>query len=282
MKTLTALHDNPAYLDRYMSIRDSKHKKTKTPLVAAHALLEARYEAYEQAIDHGNLDGLQENDRAIELRDSLRSCYNVPTQPLKELKNAIKAAQPKRLLKYCPMCGTTLPGTFDHYMPAIRFPEFAVHPLNLVPCCAKCNSTKDDDWLCAAGKRQFLHAYSDQVPDVQFVSVTLHENHTGSAVGAAFALLRPPGVPNQQWDLIDTHFRRLKLIDRYDERGNDEVAEILSDCQTFLESGGQQVRTFLRKRAEDRAAIYGRNHWIAVLMGAMWQHPNFEDWLGGF
>ena len=72
------------------------------------------------------------------------------------------------------MCGTTLPRTFDDYVPAVKFPEFAVHPLNLVPCCATCNSTKDADWLTAAGTRQYLHTYSDQLPDVQFVSVTLH------------------------------------------------------------------------------------------------------------
>lgn len=223
--------------------------------------------------------GLKKNAKAIELRDPLRACYNVATQPLKELKQAIIKAQPKRLLKYCPMCGTTLPGTFDHYMPAVNFPEFAVHPLNLVPCCAKCNSTKDDGWLCAAGKRQFLHAYTDQIPYLQFVAVTLHENQARNAVGAAFSLHRPAGLADEQWDLIDSHFRRLKLIDRYDERGNDEVAEILSDCGTFLELGGQKVREFLRKRAEDRSTVYGRNHWIAVLMGAMCQHASFEDWV---
>ncbi|WP_213908383.1 hypothetical protein [Stutzerimonas nitrititolerans] len=279
MKSLTALPDDPTYLDRYISIRDKKHKATREPLVAAHTLVETRYNVYAQAIGQRNLVGIKKNAKAIGLRAPLRACYNVATQPLKELKQAIIKAQPKRLLKYCPMCGTTLPGTFDHYMPAVDFPEFAVHPLNLVPCCAKCNSTKDDDWLCAAGKRQFLHAYTDQIPDLQFLAVTLHENRARDAVGAAFSLQRPAGLANEQWDLIDSHFRRLKLIDRYDERGNDEVAEILSDCRTFLDAGGQKVRDFLSKRAEDRITVYGRNHWIAVLMGAMCQHANFEDWV---
>ncbi|RDD95238.1 hypothetical protein DTW89_02675 [Acidovorax sp. BoFeN1] len=279
MKSLTALPDDPTYLDRYVAIRDKKREPTRTGLVAAHALIEGRYEAFAQAIAQGALAGLQSHAQARQRSEILRACYDGATQPLKELKQAIRDAQPKRLLKYCPMCGTTLPGTFDHYMPAVRFPEFSVHPLNLVPCCAKCNSTKDADWLSAAGKRQFLHAYADQVPDLQFVTVTLHEDQAFDGVGATFSLQRPAGLDDDLWELIDSHFRRLKLIGRYDERGNDEVAEILSNCRTFLDAGGQKVRAFLSGRAEDQRTVYGRNHWIAVLMDAMAQHPNFVAWV---
>lgn len=133
MKNLTALPNAPAYLDRYIAIRDKKHKAAKMPLIATHALIKRRYDDYAQAIAFGVLAGLTSNAHATRLSDPLRACYDSSTQPLKELKKAIHDAQPKRLLKYCPMCGTTLPRTFDHYMPAVAFPEFAVHPLNLVP-----------------------------------------------------------------------------------------------------------------------------------------------------
>ncbi len=279
MKNLAALPDLPAYLDRYIAIRDKKHKATRAPLIAAHALITQRYVDYAQAIAPGTLAGLVRNAQATRLSVPLRACYDSPTQPLKELKQAIHDAQPKRLLKYCPMCGTTLPRTFDHYMPAVMFPEFAVHPLNLVPCCATCNSTKDADWLTPAGARQYLHAYSDQLPDVQFVSVTLHENAVLQGVGATFSVQRPDGLRNALWLLIASHFTRLKLIARYDERGNDEIAEILSDCRVHLEAGGPDARKFLRGRADDRKAVYGRNHWIAVLMEAMARHPNLVSWV---
>ncbi len=196
-----------------------------------------------------------------------------------QLKRAIQDAQPKRLLKYCPMCGTTLPRTFDHYMPAVRFPEFAVHPLNLVPCCSTCNSTKDDDWLSVAGDRLFLHAYTDEIPDLQFVKVTLHEDPALAGVGATFSLERPRGVDNELWGLIDSHFRRLKLINRYDEQSNDEVAEILADCRQYRDTGGPNIRSFLDGCAVDRGTVYGRNHWIAVLMKAMVDHPNLLAWV---
>lgn len=279
MKSLTHLNDDPTYLARYVAIRDKKQNPIRAALVGAHALIESRYEAYTDAVDQGALAGVQIHAQVLALSASLRACYNGPTRPLKDLKQAIRDAQPKRLLKYCPMCGTTLPGTFDHYMPAVRFPEFAVHPLNLVPCCAKCNSIKDDDWLSAAGARQFLHAYTDQVPELELVHVTLCTHPAFDGVGANFSLQRPAQIADELWNLIDSHFRRLKLIERYDDRGNDEIGEILADCGAHLSAGGADVRNFLRGRAADRRAVYGTNHWIAVLMQAMSEHPNLDAWV---
>lgn len=279
MKTLISLPPHPAYLDRYVAIRDKKHSPTRASLVAAHALLSQRYQDYEQAIVRNTLTGLAQSHAALALSKPLRACYGSPTQPLKDLKKAIVDTQPKRQLKYCPMCGTTLPKTYDHYLPAALFPEYAVHPLNLVPCCSLCNSIKDDDWLCAAGERQYLHAYSDALPDAQFVYVTLHQHVALKGVGATFSLQQPVDVPAEQWRLIDSHFRRLHLIDRYDELGNDEIAEMLSDGKAYQDAGGSDVQDFLRCRSTDRRGVYGRNHWVAVLMSALAEHQDLQSWI---
>lgn len=279
MKRLTALETDPTYVDRYVSIRNRKHLKVRKPLIAVHAFIEERYLTLAEAVADDSLSEMKVDARAAPIREVLRACYDGSTQPLRDLKKAIVDAQPKRLMKYCPMCGTTLHSTFDHYLPAVRFPEFAVHPLNLVPCCSKCNSTKDDDWLSASGRRQYLHAYSDELPDRQFVTVSLHEQDGLSGVGATFSLVKPHGVPAGTWELIKSHFERLHLLDRYDEQGNDEIAEILSDCGTFVETGGGDVREFLSALAKDRRAVYGRNHWRAVLMESLSVHENLETWL---
>lgn len=279
MKNLTPLASPPTYLDRYVAIRDKKKKVNRVPLVEAHALMIQCYTAHANAVAKGALASLIPNAQAALISGPLRACYDSPTQNLNALKEAIYSAQPKRLLKYCPMCGTTLPRTFDHYMPAVRFPEFAVHPLNLVPCCATCNSTKDADWLTAAGDRQYLHAYTDHLPDLQFLSVTLYEEAVLRGVGANFSMQRPVGMPNALWPLLVSHATRLSLIARYDEHGNDEIAEILSDCRVYSETGGADAQAFLQGRANDRTTVYGRNHWIAVLMTAMAQHPNLKKWI---
>lgn len=279
MKRLTALATDPAYLDRYIAIRNRKQLKVRRPLIAAHEFVEERYEALAESVADDTLSEMEIDARSTPLKAILRACYDGSTEPLRDLKKAIVAVQPTRLMKYCPMCGITLHSTFDHYLPAVKFPEFAVHPLNLVPCCSKCNSTKDDDWLSATGARQYLHAYSDELPNRQFVTVNLHEQHGVAGVGATFSLVRPHGVGAGTWQLVKSHFDRLHLIDRYDEHGNDEIAEILADCRTYIETGGHGAREFLAGLANDRRSVYGRNHWRAVLMEALSTHENFETWL---
>jgi hypothetical protein len=279
MKTLIPLPPLPTYLDRFIAIRNKKHIGTRAPLKSEHALLTQRYQDHEQAIALNALAGLTQSPAAMKLSKPLRACYSSPTQPLKDLKKAIVDAQPKRQLKYCPMCGTALPKTYDHYLPAVLFPEYAVHPLNLVPCCSSCNSIKGDDWLCAAGERQYLHAYFDELPDVQIVHVTLHQDKALKGVGATFSFRRPSGFTEAQWRLIDSHFRCLHLIDRYDELGNYEISEILSDSKTYQDEGGPNVRAFLSSRAKDRQAVYGRNHWTAVLMFALAIDKDLQSWI---
>ncbi|MBO9537350.1 hypothetical protein [Herbaspirillum sp.] len=279
MKKLTVLPTEPSYLEWYEAIRDKKHRDTRASLNELQELIERRYVDYADAVENQNLSALESDDDAIVSSDLLRSCYGGTTKPLRDLKKAIKDAQPKRLLKYCPMCATTLPRTFDHYLPGVKFPEYAVYAPNLVPCCSICNSIKDDDWLSAAGTRQYLHAYSDEIPDRRFVVVTLYEDPALAGVGATFSLDRPDDIEDASWQLIKSHFSKLKLIERYDDGGNDEVAEIIADCGVFLETGGVDARDFLNRRALERFKVYGTNNWIAVLMEAMAKHANLSKWI---
>lgn len=279
MKTLTPIPPVPTYLDRFIAIRDKKRNPTRASLISAHALLTNRYQEYERAIAQNALAGLTQCPAARQLSNDFRACYSGSTQPLRDLKKAIVDAQPPRQLKYCPMCGMALPNTYDHYLPAVLFPEYAVHPQNLVPCCSSCNSIKGDNWLCAAGERQYLHAYSDELPDVQIVQVTLHQDKALKGVGATFSLRRPSCFTEAQWRLTDSHFGRLRLIDRYDELGNDEISEILTVSKNVHGAGGRDVRAFLCLQGKDLQAVYGKNHWTAVLMLALAVHKDLESWI---
>lgn len=278
MKKLTLLSSKPSYIDRYKDIRDSKHEPTKTSLVGIHADISSQYTKYENAIAANNLETLSSCANCATVTDQLRSCYDSPTNALRKLKKEIKSSQPKRQLKYCPMCGTTIPSTFDHYLPASKFPEYSVFGPNLVPCCALCNSTKDADWL-KAGSRQYFYAYIDDIPDQNFLEVRLCYDQELDGVGAVFNLTRPNGLGNLEWNLLRSHYVKLGLIDRFNELGNDEVAEIISDSQIYIEEKGKNVRKFLKNRAKRLRDVHGRNYWRAVLMTALAEHPNFENWV---
>ncbi len=271
MKALIAVPALPSYLDRYMAIRDKKQHATRRPLIAAHALLMQRYQDHALAIAQGTLAGLAKNSQAIALSEPLRACYDGATKPLKTLKDDIRSAQPQRQLKYCPMCGTTLPKTYDHYLPAVAFPEFAVHALNLVPCCALCNSMKDDDWLSAAGERQYLHAYADILPDVQFVHVTLHEHPSfawrrGDVLPAsASRRSRGPTAPHR---IALPAPQAARPLQRIGQRRNRRDPRGLQDISRSRRSSGADVPPRTRYRQSLRA-------WTEPLDGC------FDECLGG-
>lgn len=277
MKRLKILALTPPYLDRFTSIRDSKHLVSRNALAAIHALVTKRYADLWSAVSARKLQDMKSSTAAVANSKVLRGCYGNSTKPLVKLKEDIAAAQAPRLLKYCPMCWTTLPGGFDHYMPGVKFPEFSVHPLNLIPCCSTCNSTKDDDWLSTAGTRQFIHAYLDTIPNVQFLGVTLVTQPPATAVGATFNLVQPT-KPDSRWPLIASHFKRLDLINRYNDLANDEIEEMLGSCASHLRAGGLVAADFLTMQADDTAKIFGRNNWRAVLMNALANHADLQAW----
>jgi hypothetical protein len=82
VKRLTPLATDPAYLDRYVAIRDKKHDPTRSQLVAAHGLVTQRYQDYANAMVQNTLHHLQPNPAAVPLTSALRACYGSPTKAL--------------------------------------------------------------------------------------------------------------------------------------------------------------------------------------------------------
>lgn len=285
MKKLARPATPPAFIDYLISIREARTVQPgginhKALLTSMHNEIATCFKAFETAIGTGGLDQLLPYAPLNQISDSLRGCYAGSTIGIRRVKQLVANAQPPRALKYCPMCGTTLPRTHDHYLPASIFPEFSVHALNLIPCCAQCNSIKDDGWLDAAGKRRFLHLFSDELPAPSILTVTLKELSGLQGVGALFQLKRPADVPDPDWELVESHYKCLHLLDRYDEQASDEIGEILADCGIYLqETGGKDASSFLSRRADERASVYGPSHWRVVLMQALADSPKLSVWI---
>ena len=216
MKKLRTPSTSQGHIEHFILIRDAKVARAntfdhKSALIEKHDEIVARFAAFNQSVADGTLHLLRPSTLRV-ISGSLRSCYENKTSGLKKLQQHIDGEQEVRFLKYCPMCGITSPSSYDHYLPAVRFPELSVHPLNFVPCCGLCNSTKDDDWLNQDSQRQYLHLYSDLIPADQFLQVSLVPVQGLSSPGAVFAINRPQGFSHSAWILIETHFRRLRLL----------------------------------------------------------------------
>lgn len=63
----------------------------------------------------------------------------------------------------CPICQVTPVNSLDHYIPKDKYPLYAVHPRNLIPCCTTCNGHKSENIFSTTGERIYWNAYIDSV-----------------------------------------------------------------------------------------------------------------------
>lgn len=271
MKQMTPPPSTVAYSKRHKDIVTSKNNTingrvntTKNNLLSIESQVISRYSDFEQAIAQKTLFNFPEQTSFSVYTEDLLSCYKNKTKKVKEIFELIKATQPKRFLSLCPYCGLTIPKTHDHYLPESRFPELAVHALNLIPCCGTCNETKNRFWR-NDNHRIFLHFYSDIIPQTQYINVTLYSIDT-SAVGASFTLQRPDGVEDYVWEILEAHYGQLKLIDQYNENANDEISCVHNSCVAHLRNGGSSLSGFIDDLLIPEEQLFGTNHWRVVLM----------------
>ena len=286
MKTLQAPSSPPPFMDSFIAIRDSMQFTPNGPrarLTGRHRAITTRYAVLEDSVALNTLSTITPSTYLSPLKDDFEVTYTGNSQALRTLKKRIRGVQAAGVLTVCPMCKISLPRTFDHYFPLGTFPEFAVHPLNLVPSCNTCNSKKLEAWLNENGDRICLYFYSDSVPQVPFIRCALTLPQLGGHnVGVTFLLERPVGLRLARWDPIVRHFTRLGLIDRYNEIGNDELSEVFSSARDFLDNGGprRRVRGFIRSAAVRFADVHGASYWRTELRRQVAMSPALFTWLG--
>lgn len=208
MKILNRPPASIPYIDRHRAIVNAKHKtidgvinQTKQNLLRLDSDLASRYTDFELAIQNNQLFSFIESPSLKQHKDDLLGCYTGYTKRVHEIFNLIKDAQVPSFLKKCPYCGITIPKTHDHYLPESKFPELAVHALNLIPCCGSCNQIKNNNWKNST-HRTFIYFYSDTIPTEKFINVQLYFSTQGNAVGAKFYIRKPSNVSDEHWNIV--------------------------------------------------------------------------------
>ncbi|AFI84668.1 hypothetical protein Q7A_1850 [Methylophaga nitratireducenticrescens] len=280
MKKLNSVIEPPHYFSWHENIVNSKHTgESKTALQEISVNVGLRYTVLKNNVSNKTIQSITINEEMQENSQYLLDCYKNKSKKTKAIFEKIKSVQSsERTLSFCPYCGVTLPNTHDHYLPAEIFPEFSVHPLNLVPCCSNCNSSKGMRWL-EGGRRLFLHFYSDEVSSNQYLHVQLHQRPDALGIGAKFYISEnvPQDLSADEWELVRSHYTKLLLIDRYNKEVNSEISSIFDVCRSHLASGGPDVASFLNNYSANEAGIYGVNYWRVVLMRELANSAEFID-----
>ncbi|WP_157083348.1 HNH endonuclease [Bradyrhizobium manausense] len=109
-------------------------------------------------------------------------------------------------LQSCPMCGSSVTGSVDHYLPKEDFPEFSVMAANLVPACSHCNSgVKGRTFRGATPNERFLHPYFDTLAGKPLWLTRIIPPYQA----AQFEPTPIPGLSAKNSELVQFHLRHV-------------------------------------------------------------------------
>lgn len=259
-------------IDVFNAAINSKQDPIKSRLISSANEVFIAYEKYlENTIDLGLLQPIS---LSTDQRTALIHAYEGRTKPILELKERLI-----QCCSTCPLCWLSESSTLDHYLPKSIFPEFAIFPPNLVPSCPFCNNTKLDFFIDEmTGIRLFLHPYYDKLPDDPFLNLITRIENDG--VILTFKIIQIEGMSNEVFNHISSHFKRLKLGNRYRVIALDTLRETRHGLERQYARGAGAVSEYLKNEADSLAMACGRNYWRTVLFASLANSQEFCD--GGF
>lgn len=222
------------------------------------------YDIYDDHFLNNTLTYLGPNVILATSKADLQSLYKYSSKVFRIFRGQVAALQPQSIRYTCQYCTVSPNQTIDHYLPKEEFPEFSVHAINLVPCCSKCNGYKADIWK-EGETRLFINFYKDILPDAQYLFVEISED-ANNEIDFRFNLRNCSNIPQPEFDLIYSHFTRLRLFRRMELAAIGVVSELKNSILAGVEraSLADVIQTVV-STAERNKVSYGSNYWKAIL-----------------
>lgn len=250
-------------------------------VVAAKPFLQKLYDDYANASKKAEwynlsscLHGKKEQVIVSDLQKAELTClYSTGmvngTPAARDLYDQIKVAAGGK----CPYCGGIGDvDPLDHYLPKSRYPQFAVLPTNLVPCCDRCNKLSGSGAV-RRREEQTLHPYFDANNFFfdPWVSVVFDEP---DIFRYRYVFDPPIGWSNVDKARAKKHFIDFKLAARYGATASQEVSYLISDFTPLMRRISDKCSVRSQLESKSRSLSYPLNGWVRPLYRALSQ----ADW----
>lgn len=163
------------------------------------------------------------------------------------------------ILGRCPLCGHGDATTVDHYLPKTKYPRLSTAPLNLIPCCSRCNDIKDA-FHPTKDFEEFMHPYYDDIDVDSWLNATIVQS---SPCSFHFFADPPANWPELLKNRLKFHFKKLELGKLYTSQAAVEVAMLRHRLYDLEKAGPDAIVTHLQDEEKSRKA-YNSNSWQAV------------------
>lgn len=248
--------------------------------------VQACYERYEDAVNNENVHTLipcgfisPQKEKLIKLYSSdcdiakkIRSHHDDFTSSVRRIYN-----------NKCPYCVLSEPNTLEHILPKRKYPEYAVHVYNLIPCCSKCNSHKGEAVKDSeTGLPHTINFYYHNPEEFEFLQVDCSLDLNNKPL-FSYNIIFPPDADPTLTSIIINHFNRLHLIERY----NDEVIHTYTAiepmikmlcCGKTLDEALSTILDYFHAASPS----YGVNHHWSALFRCLTSSPQYHAYLNDF
>lgn len=254
--------DGYFFYQQVLGAKDSDDLRSR--LVAIGTELESTFKSYAQHFDLNLLESLKP-DTAFSVHEAdLLALYSYQSKIVRDLRLEIQRQQPQVIRFTCQHCTLTSNESLDHFIPKNEFPEFAVHPLNLLPICLKCNQHKSHVWR-KAGVRKALNLYLDRLPDEQYLFVDVKVDKY-SEIDFEFYLDKPKSVSKAMFALIESHFQSLNLFSRMREKAIPVISELINTVSSRMGNlSYPEIAAEIKEAANSNKREFGANYWKSVV-----------------
>ena len=241
-------------------------------LDAIETTMENCYNDYDNAVNSASVHNLSPHGFVAPEKDNLKKLYKSDCDIAKKLRlhHGTFTSNTRRIYNNkCPYCTLSEPDTIEHILPKEKYPEFAVHLYNLIPCCSKCNRHKSDDVRDKAGLPLTINFYYHDPEYCQFLEADCVADTNGFP-SFKYKLIFPENADPILTAIITNHFNRLHLIERYNEEAVKSYTEV--ELTLKLVCSGKSLNDalqFLKGYLSSTINDYGLNHYFVVMLRCM-------------
>jgi len=251
----------------------------KDRLALLESYVQTRYQLYDEKFSNDLLPEILEHDYSNEEENDLLSLYSFKAKMLGDLRIKLTTTKNNRISNDCQNCTIGEVSSFDHYLPKDLYPEFAIHPKNLVPSCSICNSYKGKKWQ-NAGRRMFVSPYLDIFPNKQFLFVEIKATKTEIEID--FLIDNRNNLSLDLFEIIESHYTKLYLCRRFAENCERVITEIKTEFIKYSKKLTiSDIQETITECANEHRSFFGYNHYAYILQIALTNNDDFiYDYVG--
>lgn len=269
----------------FEAYKEAVNRKTnqveRQELRSVEAQMNDCYTDYDNHFLVNDLELLPSARVGIDHKEALLGLYGSKVKLVKDFRKRYFEINPQTYNNLCPYCVVNSANTTEHILPKEKYPEYAVNVKNLIPGCGECNSAKGEEVIDQQGRKIILNFYTDILPNEQFLFVDI--SNSGGGLYFEYVLRNVQNrIDINLYGLIERHFNRLHLLQRYKDKAIQEFAEIRNTYKAEGFADDAQFDVFATKqlrKCDMDAAEYGRNHWKVVLLRACAESDVFKQFI---